>query len=309
MTTQTTPQMTLQTTHQMMTKSILVLLITASCSWTLAQSNQAQSTSTSSSLAAPAPAPATSTSTTQDASQPSSLRKSIVLGWRSYNDMGRLGDLDSKTQRTSKEKQEFHFGYKHKSGWGAQGLAVQSYYSYNDSTKNRWGASDPSLTISHPAFISNDDFALFGSIRAYFPYTQDSIRNDRRHYAYYLMSSWNLSGGADVFNIAIPRWFAANKYKKDDTRFYIEDRTIYTLPINKEWRWSMGHWTQYEQHEDLAPSLCIEAVPQLDYMFSRSVFLGPRASFPIYRRNQVYDGPKAVALDQAYFELFMQAFL
>lgn len=238
----------------------------------------------------------------------------LMLGVKSYNDTGRFGELkddknDSSKGRTYKGKHEVFLGYRHQSGWGAYGQITQYRYEYNNAELNKWSMSDPSLTLVHPDFYNSDGLRLSGSARAYIPYTDRTKAQNIRQYAYYFNFNYALADGAEVFNTFIPRWFAADTYKAADSRFYIEDRTIYTQKVGSWGRWGIGHWTQFEQHAETPVGLTVELIPQFDFLISPKAFIGPRISFPVYVQDTVYDAPAEATSKYIYAQIYFQATL
>ena len=77
----------------------------------------------------------------------------IVLGFKSFNDSGRVGDLDTAGGRNAISKNEAYLGYRFNSGWGAFYNAVQYYNSYyHNDTKTKFSQGDSSITLLHPDF-------------------------------------------------------------------------------------------------------------------------------------------------------------
>ena len=44
-------------------------------------------------------------------------------------------------------------------------------------------------------------------------------------------------------------------------------------------------------------------------MITSKIFLGPRVYMPVYVKEAVYEGSRNVTLDNAYFQLYIQASL
>ncbi|PIS09813.1 MAG: hypothetical protein COT73_12730 [Bdellovibrio sp. CG10_big_fil_rev_8_21_14_0_10_47_8] len=266
-------------------------------------------------MAADSSAVSTTKNTTKSSS--SSLLKSVVFGYKSYNDTGRFGytnkDLskDAFDGRTYKGKHEAKLGYKHESGWGAYGQITQYRYDYNESSAaaNRWSASDPSLTLTHPAWYKSSDLMLLGSARYYVPNTDRSKALGVKQISYYFDLVYKMGSGQEIFNDLNPRAFVQDRYGDSDTRYKLEDVTVYTKTIGQWGRWGVGQWTQYEQHAATAPGLTMDVFPQFDYLITPKIFLGPRLYLPVLVQNSVYDGSKAATFENAYLELFLQASL
>jgi len=266
------------------------------------------------SFAAAAQTAQNSLSTTVEKPKQTSVFDNVILGWKSYNDSARFGELkatkkDPSKGRVLKSKHEFQAGLKFENGWGAYLQNSQTNSTYNDSELNKWALGDPSLTLLHPNWFKSPVLKIGGSVRTYIPMTDRSKDFDTRQYAYYLTTSYNIKDGQEVFNIFIPRWFVTNRYSATDTTFYMEDRTIYTHKFAPWGRWGVGQWTQYEVHASTSPGMTIDVIPQFDYLFTSKIFAGPRVSLPVYVKNSVYDSSKQVSWENAYFEIFMQASL
>jgi hypothetical protein len=243
----------------------------------------------------------------------SSFWQPFSASFKSYNDSARLKDLyESRSNpkiRTYKGRQELSFGYRLESGWGLSGQLVQTRHEYGESELDKWAISDPNVTFSHPDFYKDDDTKVSGSLRYYVPYTDRSKSVNLRQWAYYLGLNQTLPHKAEIFNLFVNRVFAADSYKATDTRYLVENRLIYTKKFSERWRWGVGHWTFWEQHAETSPGFSMELVPQLDYMLSSKTFLGPRLSLPLAVKNEVYEGPKQVSLDNSFFEIYFQTSL
>ena len=115
-----------------------------------------------------------------------------------------------------------------------------------------------------------------------------------------------MANGAEITNQLIPRVFAANFYEDRDTRFYVEDRTVYVQSINSWSRWVLGQWAQLEQHANAPTGYSLEIIPQIDFIINPATFIGPRIALPVFSQNSVYDGPTDAKLEQARAELYFQ---
>lgn len=257
-----------------------------------------------------------SVSATLDTKKPSSSNP-IILGYKSYNDTARFGyggdpvSKDPYAGRIYKGKHEARLGYKHSSGWGGFAQMTQYRHDFKDSlnNNNRWSMSDPSVTLIHPNFYSDDNWKVFGSVRYYIPSTERSTRLNVQQYAYYFDTVYSLGDGAEIFNEINPRYFSQNTYGLTDTRVRIEDITTYTKKIGNWGRWGIGQWTQFEEHPNSPNGMTTDIYPMFDYMITSKIFFGPRVYLPVYANNFVYDGSRSATLSNAYFQLYVQATL
>ena len=149
---------------------------------------------------------------------------SLTMGFKSYNGSGRFGELNDSAKAPSKGrlysgKQEVSAGVKFNNGWGSYLQFSQTRSEFNDSTLNKWSASDPSISLVHPDLYNNGSVKVSGMFRAYIPYTDRSRTQNIRHYAYYSNLNYLLKDGADLYNGAVIRFFPADIYKGTDTRF------------------------------------------------------------------------------------------
>lgn len=247
----------------------------------------------------------TATSTLRlEQQSPSSSRSQVILNLKSTN---------SKTDRIGvpnfNGKQEFTLGYKFLSGWGASLQAVQTRKEYRDATPNKWSVGDPSISLLHPDLYRGDRLTISGYFKAYAPWTDRSKKQDVRQYAYYATQNYKFDSGFEVSNQLIPRFLAANKFRLDDPRFYIEDRLALTRTLGTWGRWGVGQWAQLEMHSGTETGYCVELIPQFDFLFGKNTSFGPRFYMPIFVQNSVYDGPKDATLDEAKAELYFQTSL
>lgn len=249
---------------------------------------------------------------------PKPSSSNLVFGFKSATDSGRMADMDVKGGRTAKSKNEAYLGYRFNNGWGGFYNAVNSYNSYyhqneqlTAKTRTRadaWSVGDPSITLMHPDFYKNDTLIVFGQFRYYIPTTDRSVDKKINHFAYYLRMNARFEGGHEIYNEIIPRYFGSTNYSATDTTNYIEDMTIYNYKIDGTgWKIGAKSWAQYEEHKATGTGYCLEAGPQASYSFNSNLSISPSISFPLLKSNVVFDGPKAVATDQAYVSLFLQA--
>jgi hypothetical protein len=265
----------------------------------------------------PASAPTASVSTTVIV-PPKPSTSNLIFGFKSATDSGRLAEMDIKGGRTAKSKNEAYLGYRFDNGWGAFYNAVNSYNSYyhqneqiNAKTKTRadaWSVGDPSITILHPDLFKSSNLIVFGQFRYYIPTTDRTVDKKINHFAYYLRLNAKFEGGHEIYNEIIPRYFGSTKYSATDTTNYVEDMTIYNYKIDSTgWKIGAKSWAQYEEHKGTGAGYSLEAGPQASYSFNSNLSISPSISFPLLKNNVVFDGPKAVATDQAYVSLFLQA--
>lgn len=249
---------------------------------------------------------------------PKPSTSNIVLGVKSAIDSGRAGEMDVVGGRLVKSKNEAYAGYRMDNGWGAFYNGVQYHYAYyhentqiNAKTKTAadgFRLSDPSVTMLHPDWYKNDNLIVFGQLRYYIPTTDRSMDKKINQFAYYLRLNAKFEGGHEIYNEVIPRYFGSTNYSAADTTNYVEDTTIYNYKIDGTgWKIGAKSWAQYEEHKSTGTGYCLEAGPQASYSFNSHFSISPSVSFPLLKSNAVYDGPKAVATDQAYVSLFLQA--
>ena len=171
-----------------------------------------------------------------------------------------------------------------------------------------WSVGDPSITLLHPDFYKSDSLVLFGQFRYYIPTTDRSVDQKINHFAYYFRLNAKFEGGHEIYNEVIPRYFGNTIYKPTDTTNYVEDTTIYSYKIDGTgWKIGAKSWAQVEEHKVTGTGYCLEAGPQATYNFNSNLMISPSISLPLLQSNKVFDGPRAVAMDQAYISLFLQA--
>lgn len=265
--------------------------------------SQAATTTSTETVSAP-----NESTVTIEAPKPMFNTSNIILGAKSSNDSGRAGVLETDNERVYKSKNEAYVGYRFNSGWGGFFQGVQYYNAYrNNSTKSVWSVGDSSLTLVHPDFYKDDNLSLGGQLRYYIPTTDRSVDKKIEQYAYYLKLGYKFSGNQDIYNELTPRYFNSKKYSSTDTTYYIEDTTIYGYKLNSSWKVGAKSWAQYEVHSATPAGFSWEAGPMAVYNVNSNISLSPSISLPISVSNKVYDGPKAVSMDQAYMSLFIQA--
>ncbi|MBL7669833.1 MAG: hypothetical protein JNM39_05055 [Bdellovibrionaceae bacterium] len=245
------------------------------------------------------------TSTVRLEQQPASRSRSqIILNLKSTN-----GKTDRIGVPNFNGKQEITLGYRFLNGWGANLQAAQTRKEYRDSALNKWSVGDPSFSLLHPDLYKDDRLTISGYFRAYIPWTNGSKKQDVRQYAYYATQNYKFDNGFELTNQLIPRFLAANKFRPEDPRFYIEDRLALTRNLGTWGRWGVGQWAQLEMHSGTETGYSIELVPQFDFLIGKNTSLGPRFYMPIFAQNAVIDGPKDATLDEAKAELYFQTSL
>jgi hypothetical protein len=243
-----------------------------------------------------------------EVTEPSPYAPSIIAGLKSFNDSGRAVEYDKANGRTFKGKQEIYAGIKTKSGWGTFVQMVQTAQDTKQ-TDAKWVLGDPSLTIVHPAVYDSPNLRVWGQFRQYFPASDFAQKYNQYQSAYYSFLVYHINESDAVFNQLTPRYFFQSKYDAFNTKLYFEDRTVFTHKINPWLRVGAGHWTQLEQHEATPTGLVSEVFPMADIIVNKNLYFGPRLMLPVVSKNSVYDGPKAVALDNAMLEIYLEATL
>ncbi len=254
---------------------------------------------------------ATSTTTIEKTSTAPSSPTQVILGFKSTNTSARYADRNADEKSPSKGqnyngKQEVFVGYKLRNNWGGFVQLTQTRQQYNEPTLNKWSVGDPSLSLIHPDLYQDSSLRIKGLFRVYLPFTKRSKNTNIRQYAYYSTQIVKFANGAEFSNQLIPRLFAADMYKDDDTRLYLEDRGLYSQQINSWSRWGLGAWAQVEQHAKDPTGYSLEVIPQVDFILNSNTFVGPRIAMPVFSQNSVYDGPRGASLDEARAELFFQ---
>lgn len=249
----------------------------------------------------------TSTEKSPGSSPSSSILSHVIAGMKSQNNSGRSDDLKAVNGRQVQAQQEVWLGYKN-AGWGLYGLYANTYTNYKATpSKTKWTMGDPSATLVHPAWYSGENFRVSGKLREYFPISTYSADHGMRQTAYYLDMSYQMAHRQEIYNNTTFRNFTYDNHNGSATKFYVEDTTNYTKYFAKNFRWGVGHWSQYETHFNTPTGYCVELTPILDYAPSPKIFMGPRIRVPVVAHGSVYDGPTSASLNQAYFQFFLLA--
>jgi hypothetical protein len=276
-----------------MKKFLVLALFLAQSPMVFAESNVEASPATSNTMAAP------------EVKKPSSILSHVIAGWKSRNNTGRAEEMNSEKGREMALKQEVWAGYKHDSGWGLYGMYAGNYNNFKDDAKTKWNMADPSITLVHPALYTSDNLKVTGKLRRYLPLSKFSDAHNMVQTAYYIDATYKMGRGQEIYNNVTFRNFTYDTHGPGSTDYYVEDTTNYTKEFAKNWRWGLGHWTQYESHFNTSPGLTVELVPMLDYMITPKSFMGPRVYLPIAVNNKVNDGAKDARWNQAYFQFFV----
>lgn len=263
--------------------------------------------------------PAAST-VTIDSKPAAPARSPWIIGFKSSIDSGRESEQEKANAVTMSAKNEAQFGYRHTSGWGGFVNLIQYYRTYtnvNASARNVWQESDHSVTLLHPDFYKSDSLTVSGQLRYYIRTTSRSENQGVNHFAYYFRQSLKLADNHEIYNDLIPRYTTYDNFSRPtDTTFYIEDFTIYNYKLSNSWRIGAKHWSQYEMHEGVSPGFTMEVGPMATYSFNRNLSISPSISFPVIVetytqangvKGSVYNGATAVATDQAYANIYIQA--
>jgi hypothetical protein len=235
-------------------------------------------------------------------------KNKVIGGLKSFNVIGRGREMDEVSGRRFKSKNEMFLGLKNQSGWGVQGMIVETAQVKGVSSKNTFGPADPSVTLMHP-IMETANFKMTGAFRQYFPVSDLSVSNNLWQQAYYLNTTWKLKNKIELFNQAIPRYFSQSKYKSTDTTFYTEDYTTLTKVIHPKVRLGMGQHSQVEVHQETATGFVADIYPLMDVMITPTVYFGPRVYFPILASGSVYDAARSVSLNEAQVEFYLNATL
>lgn len=263
-------------------------------------------------------APTENQVTTTVQAPPKAAPSNIILGYKAATDSGRMSDMDVIGGRTAKSKNEAFAGYRFDNGWGGFFNAVNSYNSYYHQNEqitkktrtkaDAWSVGDSSVTLLHPDFYKSSDLNMYGQFRYYIRTTDRTIDKEIDHFAYYFRLNAKFEGGHDIYNEVIPRYFSSTNYSDSDTTNYVEDTMIYSYKIDGTgWKIGAKSWAQVEEHKKTGTGYCLEAGPQATYNFNSHFMISPSISLPLLQSNKVFDGPRAVAMDQAYLSLFLQA--
>ncbi|MGE0632885.1 MAG: hypothetical protein AB7O96_10775, partial [Pseudobdellovibrionaceae bacterium] len=187
----------------------------------------------------------------------------LSAGLKSTTNSGRVVDLEDKEGRQYKSKLEYYVGMTHDSGWGLSALAVTSGTTYREEAKKEtsYVAADPSLTLAHPTVYESADVKITGQLRSYFPVSISSKALDRRQYAYYMYTTYKMSGGWTLWNQLTPRYFFQNRYADTDTTSYVEDWTTLTKKVSPSFKYGFGQRAQMEWHKETVPGSVMEVFP------------------------------------------------
>jgi hypothetical protein len=225
---------------------------------------------------------------------------------------GSDSDIQGRSGRYVKIKNEYSATAMHDSGWGLQAMGVQAGTYFRDSSINSntksdaVGPGDSSLTLIHPAVYQTDDLKVWGQFRRYFARTERTRSLGQEQYAYYLFSNYKMAHGLALFNQLTPRYFSNNHYAPTDSKLYAEDYLVLTQDQSNWFKYGVGAHSQIEGHEKTATGGVIELYPLVDFVLNQNIFIEPRVYLPIYKHKEVYDSPTAVSLNNAQAELFMQ---
>lgn len=235
---------------------------------------------------------------------------SIIGGMKSYNDAGRPEQAATPGGRQFVSKDEFFLGVRSQSGFGVYGQIRQDVKNFSSGGKTPTGVytGDPSVSFLHPIYNS-DRFKITGMARQYFPASQHSVSENIYHTAYYLNLVNELKGGYDLFNQFTSRYFSATNYLPNDGVFYEEFTTTFSKLLNQSVRLGFGQQTQLETHNDVPVGTTLEIFPYADFMFTKTIYIGPRVYIPLAVQNYVYDAPNAVSLNNVQAEIYFQATL
>ena len=200
----------------------------------------------------------------------------LTGGFKSYNDSGRMVELNTPNSRLMKSRNEFFFGAKLATGWGFTAQGVENYQINSGKAGSVFSMSDPSLTISHPNIYESQNFKITGAFRQYVPVSSYSVGRNLWQEAYYFGMTWKLPNRFEVNNLLIPRYFWASKYQGKEATFFTEDFTTISRQVKPWMRVGFGQHTQFEVHSDAPLGRCIELYPYADFMLSSSIYFGPR---------------------------------
>ena len=234
---------------------------------------------------------------------------SMLMGLKSFNDSGRITDMNNPNGRTLKAKQEVYLGAKAANGWGGYAQMVQTANGNNNPSNDKWSVGDPSITLLHPTIYDGVSWRVWGQYRQYFPLSDRSKSLNQYQSAYYLYFTARLNETDNVFNQFTPRYFTQSTYAPTDTKLYFEDRTALSHKVSSWFRFGFGQWSQYETHAATAAGTSVEVFPYADFIVSKNIYFGPRLQMPVYMQNSVYDGPRAVATDNMLAEIYFEAAL
>ena len=234
-------------------------------------------------------------------------------GFRSWDDSGRIKELQDPSGRQLKSKNEYFIGVKSKAGWGVIAQAVEYGLFYGDGSRNYVSPGDPSFSIQHPVYESRR-LQISGMFREYFPVSNYSVTNNIWQQAYYSYLLYKMPHEWDLANILIPRYYSAAQYneipgKSPDPTFFTEDYFFMTRQVAKWFRYGAGLHTQVECHSIAPVGKTVDFYPLADFMLSHNVYIGPRIYFPVAAQNSVIDGDTAVSTTNIQAEIYLQATL
>ncbi len=250
----------------------------------------------------------TTSTTLQEVTSPLANPK-LIAGWKSYNDSGRLNQLQDPKSRDLKSKNEMFLGFRSELGYELFGQIVETGKYYGDTAplRTKVAPDDPSLSIRHPIY-KDTSLKIDGVLREYFPVTDFSISRNLYEQSYYLTLTYQMASKWVLWNQLIPRYFSQTNYKATDTTFYTEDYTTLTRKVNDWFRVGLGQHSQLEYHNATATGYCVEVYPLADLMLSDKIFAGPRVYFPVAAQNAVFEGPAQVSAQNIYGEFYLQAY-
>ena len=228
----------------------------------------------------------------------------MIGGIKSLQTSARGEEFNNDAGRRFRLFTEYYVGAVHSSGWGLSAMAVTSGTSYANDAKTHYGASDPSITLAHPALYEDSRFKVTGQLREYLAVSDWAVSRQQHHTAYYLITTYQLGNGFALFNSAIPRYFLQPSYKDSDTIIQVEDFTTFSKTINRQLRVGLGAHSFYETHGKIDDGASCEIYPYASLIFSKNFFIEPRFYVPIYKKGETYDSPRSVAINNYQAELF-----
>ncbi len=229
----------------------------------------------------------------------------VKAAFDSWNTSGRQEEPDSSKGRRYKMKNEFSAALIHDTGWGLQAMGVQSGSTNTDDKKSGYSAGDPSASLIHPTLYDQDGLKITGKFRRYFPETTRSLDRHQQQWAYYMYTEYSMPRQWAVWNQLTPRYFAQDHYEPKDTKYYTEDLTTLKKTVNSWFKYGVGQHTQVEWHDKTTMGTVVEVMPLADFVFSKNVFIEPHVLVPLYKQSEVYDSPRAAAVDSLQYELFL----
>jgi len=234
---------------------------------------------------------------------------SVVGGLKSWNDSGRVRELQDPKGRFLKSKNEYFLGGKSEKGWGVYGQGVEYVRQYGNTVKNTVNPGDPSVTLMHPDLYNEGRLRVWGQFREYFPVSDFSVNRSQWQQAYYSRLLFKMRKNWDIYNEVIPRYFSQSYYQANDTTFYSEDLTTLSHKQNSWFRYGLGQHSQVEFHPGTPTGNCVEVFPYAEFALSPTIFLSPRIYVPVAAQNSVFDGPTNVSTGNVQGEVYLQATL